>query len=275
MEDIAMLENALLSYVNIKNHIFDNADFNFDNEYEFHLHIDKSTYPHYKYRLFVETKDTVPIPNGFWGKNITSLNVILGKNGAGKTSFFRFMVNNLISSTAMNGEGMIYIIRCNDTLLYFSNIRDDCLSFDNTTTLGINLVDGKNYISEIRRKNEIWGLYDNNFIWKSVIMYSNSIDLEYIEPNNDICVDASINSRINSAVRNIIKTSFSSSALEKEIMKQNNFKILEHYGASYFTTFAQRLNVTLPHAIRFKIEEQKNYQYKQILEDNYAKRFSN
>ena len=62
MEDIAMLENALLSYVNIKNHIFDNADFNFDNEYEFHLHIDKSTYPHYKYKLIVEKKTMFRFP---------------------------------------------------------------------------------------------------------------------------------------------------------------------------------------------------------------------
>lgn len=268
-----MLENALLSYVNIKNHVFDNADFNFDDEYEFYLHIDKSTYPHYKYRLIVEKKDTVPIPDGFWGKNITSLNVIIGKNGAGKTSIFRFLANNLIPSTAMNGEGMLYIIRCNDIFLYFTNIRNDCLEIENN--LRIKCLYGDEYIRTHADGWDYRQTYRNNHIWKSVIMYSNCFDLEYIAPNNEICIDSSKNSRIKTAVKNLTENSISYFMLEKEILKQNNLKILEHYGASYFTSFAQRLNVTLPHAIRFKIEEQKNYQYKQILEDNYAKRFSN
>lgn len=268
-----MLENALLSYVNIKNHVFDNADLNFDNEYEFHLHIDKSTYPHYKYKLIVEKKDSVPIPDGFWGKNITSLNVIIGKNGAGKTSVFRFLANNLIPSTAMNGEGMLYIIRYNDIFLYFTNIRNDRLEVGNN--IGIKILYGDEYI---RTHADGWDFrqrYRNNHIWKSVIMYSNSFDLEYIAPNNEICIDASKNSRIKTAVKNITENSISYILLEKEILKQNNLKILEYNGTSYFDYYAKKLNIKLPHAIHFKIIDQVNQKYVSLLKNNYSEKFSN
>ena len=37
-----MQEKAILSYVNFhKRNIFDNTDFNFDNEYIFHIEVDK------------------------------------------------------------------------------------------------------------------------------------------------------------------------------------------------------------------------------------------
>lgn len=268
-----MLENALLSYVNIKNHAFDNADINFDNEYEFHLHIDKSTYPHYKYRLIVEKKDTVPIPDGFWGKNITSLNVIIGKNGAGKTSIFRFLANNLIPSTAMNGEGMLYIIRCNDIFLYFTNIRNDCLEIENN--LRIKCLYGDEYIRTHADGWDYRQTYRNNHIWKSAIMYSNSLDLEYVAPDNKICVDATANSRIKAGIEKIVANSLPYNLIEKELLKQDNLKILEYYNDIVFNNYAKKINIKLPHAICFRIFEQVNQKYINLLKSTYSDKFPN
>lgn len=268
-----MLENALLSYVNIKNHAFDNADINFDNEYEFHLQIDKSACPYYKYKLIVERKKNIPIPKGFWGKNISSLNVILGKNGAGKTSIFRFLTYNLIPSTAMSGEGMIYIIRYNDIFLYFTNIIKERFEIDNS--LGLKIFYGDDYIRTDDVENKYSRLYRNNYIWKSTIMYSNSLDLEYVAPDNKICVDATANSRIKAGIEKIVANSLPYNLIEKELLKQDNLKILEYYNDIVFNNYAKKINIKLPYAICFRIFEQVNQKYINLLKSTYSDKFPN
>lgn len=271
MEDITMLENALLAYVNIKNHVFDNADINFDNEYEFRLQIDKSAYPYYKYKLIVERKNAIPIPKGFWGKNISSLNVILGKNGAGKTSIFRFLTQNLIPLTAMSGEGILYIIRYNDIFLYFTNIKKECFEIDNS--LGLKIFCGVDYIRTNNAKSS--QLYRNNYIWKSTIMYSNSLDLEYVAPDNKICVDATANSRIKAGIEKIVADSLPCNFIEKELLKHDNLRILEYYNDIDFKNYAKKINIKLPHAICIRIFEQINQEYINLLKSTYSDKFPN
>ena len=102
-----------ICYINTKTYFFDNADFNFDNKYIFHLEVDKSKY-NYSYILHVSNRVNILQPDSFWGNNISSVNVITGKNGAGKTSLLKFVVSNIGNGiTSMNGEGVVYIINKN------------------------------------------------------------------------------------------------------------------------------------------------------------------
>ena len=119
-----MNNKAFLCFVNAKDFFFENADFNFDHKYLFHVEIDKSQ-TIYSHKLYVYKRKNIIQPEGFWGKNISAVNVIVGKNGAGKTSFLRFIINNIGSATtAMNGEGVIYIVNHNGTYIVFHNCSD-------------------------------------------------------------------------------------------------------------------------------------------------------
>ena len=91
-----MNKKAFLCYVNVSDNMcFDNADFNFDQNYLFHVEVDTS-HTYYKYVLKVSKRTCDEIqPKGFWGENISTVNVITGKNGAGKTSLLRFILNQI------------------------------------------------------------------------------------------------------------------------------------------------------------------------------------
>lgn len=105
---------------------FDNADFNLDNEYFFQVEIDKSQM-YYAYKLCVSKRKSRQ-PNTFWGRNISAVSVITGVNGSGKTSLMRFITNNIgQGTTALNGEGVIYVVNQCGLYIVFHNCMNFCI----------------------------------------------------------------------------------------------------------------------------------------------------
>jgi len=54
---------------------------------------------------------TNPIPSNFFGNTISAVTTIVGENGAGKSSVLRFILNNLLNGTAMQGEFYIALFK--------------------------------------------------------------------------------------------------------------------------------------------------------------------
>ena len=110
-----MKEKIYLSYINAADIILEGVDFNFDQQYLFSMKVDRSK-PVYSYILHVSKRKGIVQPEGFWGENISNINVIMGRNGSGKTSFMQFIINNIGSGiTSMNGEGVVYIVKKDET----------------------------------------------------------------------------------------------------------------------------------------------------------------
>lgn len=267
-----MFENALLVYVNIKNHTFNNANFNFDNEFDFHLNIDEN----HRYILSAVRKPFIPIPNGFWGKNIKALNVIVGENGAGKTSFFRFICNNLAEPTAMNSEDMLYIIRNDNCFYYFTNIQEKHLIFDNSIlNLKNNFQNGTKYISSEWEKYILNKYLDNHYIWRNVILYSNNLDLDYYPTEDDFIIDISKNKRISNAVEyNLSEYSEKRKAISKAILGYSYKKILKYFSEADFKKMSEDIDIKLPTAISFNIKKEYDKKYNKLIKE-YNKNFPN
>lgn len=79
-----MPDKAVLCYMNIKKGQFDNVDLNFDMRYRFRVKVTKMR-TRTKAVLSVKKYDNLYV-DGFLGKNISLVNVLVGKNGSGKTS---------------------------------------------------------------------------------------------------------------------------------------------------------------------------------------------
>lgn len=109
------MKKIYLSYINAADIILEGVDFNFDQQYLFSLKVDRSKQV-YSYILHVSKRKGIVQPEGFWGENISNVNVIMGRNGSGKTSFMQFIINNIGSGiTSMNGEGVVYIVKKDET----------------------------------------------------------------------------------------------------------------------------------------------------------------
>lgn len=106
-----MKNNILLSYVCVKNSIFNYTNFNFDKDVSFKMSVNKEGFS-YLYCLKVTKKDGIRQPERFWGNNIIAVNLLLGENGSGKTSFFKILTNNICSGiTALSSDMIFYIIK--------------------------------------------------------------------------------------------------------------------------------------------------------------------
>lgn len=121
MEVIPMDDKSYLAYVNAKAFCLNYADFNFDARYIFEMELDDTEFLA-KYILHVSKRKGLIQTDGFWGNNINSVSIVCGQNGAGKTSFFRLMTNNIGSGlTSMNGEFICYIVYHNGVYVVFTN----------------------------------------------------------------------------------------------------------------------------------------------------------
>ena len=197
-----MKNKTLLAYVNTNAYTFNYTDINFDTEYFFELELRKELFK-VQYILYVSRRVGIKQPEGFWGDNICSLNMVLGENGAGKTSFFRLMINNIRSGlTTMNGEFVIYIIKYKDKYILFSNASSLRIE-KSEDAKDINLFTEKEYYNELKREECYEPPFDNKRFWKNIIYFSNyfattgiSKSGYVINVSKDIEIDDIINKEI-------------------------------------------------------------------------------
>ena len=197
-----MKNKTLLAYVNTNAYTFNYTDINFDTEYFFELELRKELFK-VQYILYVSRRVGIKQPEGFWGDNICSLNMVLGENGAGKTSFFRLMINNIRSGlTTMNGEFVIYIIKYKDKYILFSNASSLRIE-KSEDAKDINLFTEKEYYNELKREECYEPPFDNKRFWKNIIYFSNyfattgiSKSGYVINVSKDIGIDDIINKEI-------------------------------------------------------------------------------
>lgn len=112
-----MNEIATLCYMNLTKGILKNTDFNFDDYYKFEISRKQNNDG---YVLNVN-KLNKPIPKNFFTSNITSLNVLVGKNGSGKTTALETILFNINIGITARNEGIVYIIRNGDKYIVYHN----------------------------------------------------------------------------------------------------------------------------------------------------------
>lgn len=65
-----------------------------------------------------------PLPEAFWGENISNLTMLVGNNGAGKTSVMQFVIElfeEIIYETPASGDGIILLMEEQEIFFYATN----------------------------------------------------------------------------------------------------------------------------------------------------------
>ena len=70
------------------------------------------------------------IPDNFFSDNISELTAIIGKNGVGKSSTIRIILENLLSETAMNGEYYTAIFKLGESYILTSTMNQEIVLYD-------------------------------------------------------------------------------------------------------------------------------------------------
>jgi|GEM_PF-1823765 len=253
-----------ICYINTKTYFFDNADFNFDNTYSFHLEVDKSNYI-YSYVLHVSKKTDITQPEGFWGSNISSVNVITGKNGAGKTSLLKFIINNIGNGiTSMDGTGVIYIINENGKYIVFHNCArinikkdDDCdidIMFDDT------------YWADLRYSGEKEYLHSNKHFFRNIIFFSNYFGSYHMLKDDKFVINVSRDKEIEEVINSIDSLSeLRELPIQSKYHNYRNEKLLDYTIENAFQGFENSFKISMPDLIRFKIDDSNN-DYTELLD---------
>ena len=108
----------------------------------------------------------------FLGDNINSVSIVCGQNGAGKTSFFRLMTNNIGSGlTAMNGEFICYIVYHSGVYIVFTNTTR--LEIEQSAAGDIVILTEKEHYKTLSKHNSYKPPFDNRRFWENIIFFSN------------------------------------------------------------------------------------------------------
>jgi len=247
-----MDERAFLCYINAKDDFFNNTDINFDNEYFFRVEVDKSQLI-YTYKLHV-SKRRVTQPKGFWGKNISTVNVITGENGSGKTSLIRFITNNIgRGTTAMHGEGVIYIVSQNGLYIVFHNCQE--LSIEKTSDAAkIKIFTKKEYFETLRNKGNFNPPYDNKRFWKNIIFFSNYFGSIGIRRETGYLIDISKNNNICDVISEFESLEKLQSVTIQEAYRNfQNIKRFKYSLDDCFKTIAEKI-ISVPDLLLFELK---------------------
>lgn len=246
-----------LVYVKARTSNLDNAEFNFDNKYEFHIVNEEKL--SCKYFLSVK-KIKNPMPYNFWGENISSLNVIAGKNGAGKTSFLKFIMNNIGEDiTALYGEEVFYILRYGEKYLYGTTLVERELQI-NSESEQIDIEDLHQYIVGNNLEKE--SCFGNSCFWKNYIFYCNCLG-NCLNENSSMVIDVSLDYWVNSIVKSK-HLGNEEYVIQKELRKELDQKIFRFIYDGEYKRIAEKIGMRLPGLLVFRIE--KNYKENQLRE---------
>ena len=258
-----MKNNILLSYVCVKNSIFDYTNFNFDKDVSFEMSVNKERFS-YLYCLKVTKKDGIRQPERFWGNNIIAANLLLGENGSGKTSFFKILINKLCSGiTASSSEMIFYIIKYNNQYIYFSNLRDENLKINGKKNcFDILLKSGKKFYDELRSTGEQSGPYDNRKFWDSFIFYTNYFATTGIR-NSNFVINIGKGKEIDNIIKNIIRDRKEKNICIEEstfppidvLFKQyRDQEIFDLYTEEKFQQMAKKCKISVPNLLKIEMD---------------------
>lgn len=238
-----MNETATLCYMNLTKGILKNTDFNFDDCYKFEISREQNNDG---YVLDVN-KINKPIPKNFFTSNITSLNVLVGKNGSGKTTALETILYNINTAITSWTEGIVYIIRDGEKYIVYHNyLKLDIKVNDNK----IDICMGKG----LSRKN-----LRNSDFFRNFIFYSGYFgNTKQLGRNSKFVIDVSkdyiIKILLNSEVQNYIKLN----KIDHDLNIQNLYKnyifknIIELVKQK--KELLEKVDINLPSLIKIDIE---------------------
>lgn len=247
-----MPDKAVLCYMNIKKGQFHNVDLNFDMRYRFQVKVTK-TRTRTQAVLSVEKYDNLYV-DGFFGENISAVNVLVGKNGSGKTSILHSVILNIRKGlTAMNGEGIVYIINVDGKYVLehnYSNLEIDETSVNDT---GIEIMSDNDYFAPFRQSQDYTGGFRNNHFWRNIVFYSNHFGSRYSTNDYDYIIDISKDKEISRILKELIETEtvYDNPSIQYSYHKLQYKKILNYIDDRDFRQLAEQLSVVLPELIRF------------------------
>lgn len=258
-----MDDKSYLAYVNAKAYCFNHADFNFDARYIFEMELDDTEFLA-KYILHVSKRKGLTQTDGFWGDNINSVSIVCGQNGAGKTSFFRLMVNNIGSGlTAMNGEFICYIVYHSGVYIVFTNTTR--LEIEQSAAGDIVILTEKEYYKTLRKHNSYKSPFDNRRFWKNIIFFSNHFGTMGIR-DDDYIINVSKDVEIGKVINNIETIDKLKKVSLQSIYKYNqNLKLFRYSNDEAFKMMASNCKVSLPNLLKFTINA--NAYYDAFLDD--------
>lgn len=252
-----MKDKIYLSYINAADQILNNVDFNFDKEYIFSLS-KLNTYRSCSYTLHVSKRKGIVQPEGFWGENINNVNVIMGKNGAGKTSLINFIINNIgCGITAMNGEGVVYVVKFNDKYIVYHN----CARFDIANENIINICDYKEYEQELRNRNEFKAPYNNKRYWKNMIYFSNYFGERRLLRDDDFVINISKDKLVDKIIKNIKSDEIVDVNLQNKIQINRNNKVVKYMREGRFSDNNLNEIISVPNRICFFLNDEFKWNY--------------
>lgn len=252
-----MDDKSYLAYVNAKAFCFNHADFNFDARYIFEMELDDTEFLA-KYILHVSKRKGLTQTDGFWGNNINSVSIVCGQNGAGKTSFFRLMTNNIGSGlTAMNGEFICYIVYHNGVYVVFTNTTR--LEIEQSDAGDIVILTEKEYYKTLKEHNSYKPPFDNRRFWKNIIFFSNHFGTMGIR-DDDYIINVSKDVEIGKVINKIETIDKLKKVSLQSIYKYNqNLKLFRYSNDEAFKMMASNCKVSLPNLLKFTINENTDY----------------
>ena len=248
-----MKNEAFLCYINAKDYFFNNVDFNFDNRYLFHVEVDKSQL-YYRYTLHISKRKGIIQPKGFWSNNISNMNVITGRNGAGKTSILKFIINNIgRGTTAMNGEGVIYIVNEENTYIVFHNCRE--LQIEKSIAAqSVDILLEEEYFERMRALGKYTPPFDNRRFWKNIIFFSNYFGATGTLRDDGYVINVSKDREIGDIISNIKELSdLQTITIQDVYQKYRNLKTLHYVKEGLFELDNLKSIISLPNLLRFKL----------------------
>ena len=251
-------EKAILCYMNITKAQFKNVDLNFDINYHFHLEVEKLVAGE-KAILRAEKKRNVLI-NNFWGENISSVNVLAGSNGSGKTSILHTIIHNIRRGlTAMNGEKIVYIVNVDGKYIVDHNYSCFDVEEEIIKKVDIEIIDREDYFEQFRKIEEYRGEYTNKHFWNNIIFYSNYFGYRYSLNDSNYIVNVSKDKEISRIFNESVDINgvHDSSFIQKTYHKEQYKKILSFMFDPEFKQLAVELDIQLPELIIFSWNENK------------------
>ena len=245
--EVKMNDRAVLSYAGITNYFFKCTEFNFDDRCIFKLESDEN---HTNYTLHVTKRTGKVRPEKFWGSNITAVNVLTGKNGAGKTTAIRFIIENIGTGlTALHDETIVYVIRKNDEYIVFHTLYTNDLKINNSDESEISVCFWDKYRDRISSDDR--SLSDNQPFFRNFIYFSNYFGTDRIYQEAGYVVDVSKDQMIYRAMEE-----------EKSLDKKNvqhiyrrywNKQVVEYKKDSSFNDLASKCEITYGNLLQFKL----------------------
>lgn len=248
-----MKEKIYLSYINAADIILEGVDFNFDQQYLFSLKVDRSK-PVYSYILHVSKRKGIVQPEGFWGENISNVNVIMGRNGSGKTSFMQFIINNIGSGiTSMNGEGVVYIVKKDETYIVFHNCAKFEIEKENVNY--INIMTLKEYDKELRNENQFKPPFDNKRFWNNMIYFSNYFGEMRLLKDDGFVINVSKDKLVDEILRKARNNDSLDFKIQEEIQTDRNIKVIHYAKEGRFLDNNLKSIISIPNLICFNLNE--------------------